>query len=121
MTVTITFAALLTGTAAIVGSSVAIDSSVAIESSIAARPHRPQILGVAHMAIYAKDLAKTRRFYEDFLGFGEPLTLPAKTEPGVRIAFVKVNAGARFVRPRRDARLGTRYKDIKCLTRLYPS
>ena len=53
---------------------------------------RPKILGVAHMAIYVKDLAKTRQFYEDFMGFGEPFTLPKKGgEPGVRIAFVKVN------------------------------
>jgi catechol 2,3-dioxygenase-like lactoylglutathione lyase family enzyme len=51
---------------------------------------RPKILGVAHMAIYVKDLDKTRRFYEDFLGFAEPFTLPKKTG-GVRIAFVKVN------------------------------
>ena len=53
---------------------------------------RPKILGVAHMAIYVKDLAKTRQFYEEFLGFGEPFTLPPKNgQPGVRIAFVKVN------------------------------
>lgn len=53
---------------------------------------RPKILGVAHMAIYAKDLAKTRQFYEQFLGFGEPFTLPGKAgTPAVRIAFVKVN------------------------------
>ena len=51
---------------------------------------RPRILGVAHMAIYVKDLAKTRQFYEDFLGFGEPFTLPKK-DGGVRIAFVKIN------------------------------
>src|SRR3954469_14023844 len=53
---------------------------------------RPKVLGVAHMAIYVKDLAKTRQFYEDFLGYGEPFTLPKKGgDPGVRIAFVKVN------------------------------
>jgi lactoylglutathione lyase len=53
---------------------------------------RPKVLGIAHMAIYVKDLAKTRQFYEQFLGFGEPFTLPRKGgEPGVRIAFVKVN------------------------------
>ena len=52
---------------------------------------RPKILGVAHMAIYVKDLAKTRQFYEDFLGFGECFTLPAKSGSGVRIAFIKVN------------------------------
>src|SRR5207248_937843 len=52
---------------------------------------RPKILGVAHMAVYVKDLAKTREFYEDFLGFREPFTLPNKGGGGVRIAFVKVN------------------------------
>jgi catechol 2,3-dioxygenase-like lactoylglutathione lyase family enzyme len=52
---------------------------------------RPKILGVAHMAVYVKDLAKTRQFYKDFLGFGEPFTLPNKGGGGVRIAFIKVN------------------------------
>jgi catechol 2,3-dioxygenase-like lactoylglutathione lyase family enzyme len=52
---------------------------------------RPKILGVAHLAVYVKDLAKTRQFYEDFLGLGEPFTLPQKTGDGVRIAFIKVN------------------------------
>jgi catechol 2,3-dioxygenase-like lactoylglutathione lyase family enzyme len=52
---------------------------------------RPKVLGVAHMAIYVKDLAKTRQFYEDFLGYGEPFTLPKKGGDGVRIAFVKIN------------------------------
>jgi len=51
---------------------------------------RPKVLGVAHAAFYVKDLAKTRQFYEEFLGFGEPFTLPKK-DGGVRIAFVKVN------------------------------
>src|SRR3954463_16709326 len=56
------------------------------------QPARPKVLGVAHMAIYVKDLAKTRQFYEDFLGFGEPFTLPKKNAAdGVRIAFVKIN------------------------------
>src|SRR5260370_35302082 len=52
---------------------------------------RPKVLGVAHLAIYVKDLDKTRKFYEDFLGYGEPFTLPKKTGGGVRIAFIKVN------------------------------
>lgn len=51
---------------------------------------RPKILGVAHAAFYITDLAKTRQFYEDFLGFAEPFTLPKKSG-GVRIAFVKIN------------------------------
>ncbi len=51
---------------------------------------RPSILGVAHVAFYIKDLAKSRQFYEDFLGYAEPFTLPGKSG-GVRIAFVKIN------------------------------
>jgi lactoylglutathione lyase len=51
---------------------------------------RPKVLGVAHMAIYVKDLAKARQFYEGFLGFAEPFMLPAK-DGGVRIAFIKIN------------------------------
>jgi lactoylglutathione lyase len=54
-------------------------------------PSRPKVLGVAHMAVYVKDLAKTRQFYEEFLGFGEPFTLPKKDGTGTRIVFVKIN------------------------------
>ena len=63
--------------------------AISLRAVSADPPKRPQILGVAHMAIYAKDLAKTRQFYEDFLGFGEPFTLPKKGGEGVRIAFVR--------------------------------
>jgi lactoylglutathione lyase len=54
-------------------------------------PQRPKVLGVAHMAVYVKDLAKTRQFYEDFLGFAEPFTLPQKDGTGTRIVFIKIN------------------------------
>jgi catechol 2,3-dioxygenase-like lactoylglutathione lyase family enzyme len=64
--------------------------SVAIAASLAAQD-RPKVLGIAHLAVYVKDLAKTRQFYEDFLGFGEPFTLPMKEGGGTRIVFVKVN------------------------------
>src|ERR1039457_2926068 len=52
---------------------------------------RPKVLGVAHMAVYVKDLDKTRKFYESFMGFAEAFTLPKKDGTGVRIVFVKVN------------------------------
>ena len=51
---------------------------------------RPRILGVAHMSLYVSDLAKARAFYEDFLGYQVPFTLP-KDDGSVRIAFVKIN------------------------------
>jgi len=38
----------------------------------AAEIQRPKILGVAHMAIYVKDLARTRRFYEDHVSLMVP-------------------------------------------------
>jgi len=68
-------------------------------------PSRPKILGVAHLAVFVKDLARTRQFYEDFLGFGEPFTLPTKDGSGVRIAFVKINDNQYleiFTEPDRD-------------------
>ena len=52
---------------------------------------RPKVLGVAHIAVYVKDLAKARQFYEDFLGYGEPFTLPNKEKTGTRIVFAKIN------------------------------
>jgi lactoylglutathione lyase len=65
---------------------------VLVGQTLLAQPvERPRILGVAHMAIYVKDLDKTRQFYEKFLGFGEPFTLPQKDKAGTRIVFVKVN------------------------------
>ena len=70
--------------------------AVSIASSLTfAQPQdavaRPKVLGVAHLAVYVKDLAKTRQFYQDFMGFGEAFTLPKKGgEAGVRIAFFKV-------------------------------
>ncbi len=54
-------------------------------------PPRPKVLGVAHLAVYVKDLTRTRTFYEEFLGFAEPFTLPKKDGAGTRIAFIKVN------------------------------
>jgi catechol 2,3-dioxygenase-like lactoylglutathione lyase family enzyme len=64
--------------------------SIAIAASVAAQ-NRPKVLGVASLAVYVKDLAKARQFYEEFLGFGEPFTLPVKEGGATRVAFVKVN------------------------------
>jgi len=71
----------------------ALVAAVAIAAPLFAQDaiERPKVLGVAHMAVYVKDLAKTRQFYEQFMGFGEPFTLPAKDGKGTRIVFIKVN------------------------------
>jgi len=51
---------------------------------------RPRILGVAHIAIFAKDYEKSRAFYRDFLGFEEPYSL---TNPNgtPALTFFKIN------------------------------
>src|SRR5215510_2388771 len=69
-------------------SAVILTTSVALAQPA---PPRPKVLGVAHMAVYVKDLAKTRQFYEAFLGFAEPFTLPQKDGAGTRIVFIKVS------------------------------
>jgi len=64
---------------------------ISLLSTALSAQERPKVLGVAHMAVYVKDLAKTRQFYEELLGFGEPFTLPDKDKTGTRIVFIKVN------------------------------
>src|SRR6516164_5461766 len=68
---------------------------VLIASAACAQSERPKVLGVAHMAIYVKDLDKTLQFYKGLLGYEVPFTLPKK-EGGVRIAFIKVNDNQYF-------------------------
>lgn len=55
-----------------------------------AEPVRPKITGIAHIAIFAHDLDKSRAFYKDFLGFGEPFTL-ANPDGSMAMSFIKVN------------------------------
>lgn len=52
---------------------------------------RPKILGIAHAAFYISDLAKTRVFYKDFLGYAEPFALKNADQSADRIAFIKIN------------------------------
>jgi lactoylglutathione lyase len=69
-----------------------LGASFLVASLLATRaPARPQTLGIAHMAVYVSDLAKTRAFYEGFLGFDEePFTLK-KSDGSERIVFIKIN------------------------------
>ena len=54
------------------------------------RGQAAQILGVAHIALYAHDLEASRAFYRDFLGFQEPFSL--KNDDGsIRTDFFKIN------------------------------
>jgi len=56
----------------------------AVASNAADGAARPPVTGVAHMAIYAHDLAKSRAFYHGFLGYDEPYHLD-------NVAVFKVN------------------------------
>ena len=56
----------------------------------AAPPQRPKLLGVAHMALAVSDIEKSRVFYKDFLGFGEPYDLK-NADGSLSLTFIKVN------------------------------
>jgi catechol 2,3-dioxygenase-like lactoylglutathione lyase family enzyme len=56
----------------------------------AREPARPAILGVAHIAVFAKDFEQSRSFYRDFLGFEEPYSLK-NTNGSISMTFFKVN------------------------------
>lgn len=51
---------------------------------------RPRVLGIAHMALYVSDVEKSRAFYRDFLGFGEPLRAN-NPDGSLARTFIKIN------------------------------
>ena len=53
-------------------------------------PKRPAITGLSHMALYVRDLEKSRAFYKDFLGFGEPFSLN-NPDGSLALTFIKIN------------------------------
>ena len=62
----------------------------ALAPLLSAQPQRPRILGVAHIALYVSDIEKSRAFYKDFLGFGEPFQLD-NPDGSLSLTFIKVN------------------------------
>jgi lactoylglutathione lyase len=51
---------------------------------------RPKITGVAHIALYTRDMDKARQFYKDLLGYEEPFSL--KNDDGtLSLTFIKIN------------------------------
>jgi len=64
--------------------------SLTLALRAADQPERPRILGISHVNFYVSDLQKTRRFYEDFLGFAEPYDLK-RDDGSVSLAFIKIN------------------------------
>lgn len=53
-------------------------------------PGRPAITGLSRMALYVHDLAKSRAFFEDFLGFAEPYAL-TNADGSTRLTWIKIN------------------------------
>ena len=59
-------------------------------SIAAAEPQRPRILGLAHIALFTADVEKSRRFYKEFLGYGEPFDLK-NPDGSLSLTFIKIN------------------------------
>jgi lactoylglutathione lyase len=51
---------------------------------------RPAITGLAHVALYVKDIEKSRAFYKDFLGYSEPFSLN-NANGTLSLTFIKIN------------------------------
>jgi len=58
--------------------------------ALAQTPPRPRITGVSHIALFVHDIEKSREFYKDFLGFGEPFKLD-NPNGSLSLTFIKVN------------------------------
>lgn len=64
-------------------------ASIFALSSGAAEPQRPRITGISHAAFYVTDMAKARAFYEGFLGYASPFSIPRKN--GGDLVWIKIN------------------------------
>ena len=53
-------------------------------------PKRPRITGISHAAFYVSDMAKARAFYEGFLGYESPFSIPRK-DPKEQLVWIKIN------------------------------
>jgi len=69
---------------------VAAAIALLLATGVQAEPKRPRITGVAHIALYSKDIAKTRAYYRDILGLSEPYSLN-NPDGSFSMTFFKVN------------------------------
>lgn len=53
-------------------------------------PPRPRITGISHAAFYVSDMAKARAFYEGFLGYQSPFSIPRK-DAKEQLVWIKIN------------------------------
>ncbi len=61
-----------------------------VAAHAAAAPPRPRITGISHAAFYVSDMAKARAFYEGFLGYASPFSIPRK-DPKEQLVWIKIN------------------------------
>lgn len=64
--------------------------SLCISLLYAQTPHRPHILGISHIAVFAHDYEKSRAFYGQFLGYEEPYSLK-NPDGSPSMTFFKIN------------------------------
>jgi catechol 2,3-dioxygenase-like lactoylglutathione lyase family enzyme len=59
----------------------------------ASSPARPKITGISHAAFYVSDMKKAQEFYEGFLGFESPFSIPRpkNPDPNARLIWIKIN------------------------------
>jgi lactoylglutathione lyase len=58
---------------------------------LAAQPAtRPRITGLAHVALFVADFEKSRGFYKDLLGYGEPFDIK-NPDGSLSLTFIKIN------------------------------
>src|ERR1041385_7711790 len=58
--------------------------------STAQEVKRPRIVGVPHIAFNVHDIAASRHFYKDFLGYAEPFDINGP-DGNLIMAFIKIN------------------------------
>src|SRR5437763_960188 len=83
-------------------------------SASADAPKRPKILGVAHIALFVHDIEKSRAFYKDFLGYGEPFKLD-NADGSLSLTFLKINERQYielFPEDRKSTRLNSSHRCI---------
>jgi catechol 2,3-dioxygenase-like lactoylglutathione lyase family enzyme len=68
----------------------ALISTGLLPTRAADTPPRPRIVAVSQLAVYVHDIAASRKFYHDFLGFDESITL-TKPDGSLRAALIKIN------------------------------
>ncbi|HEY2587479.1 MAG TPA: VOC family protein [Tepidisphaeraceae bacterium] len=56
----------------------------------AAMPQRPRIAGLSHVALWVKDIDRSRAFFKDYLGFDEPYSLK-DADGKLHLTFIKIN------------------------------